>query len=65
MPYSIDTVALPNYLLSCGTVNHKYVLISFENYFHLMQLLRTLLSKFSKQVSQTQIATRANGGLIK
>jgi len=62
IPYSIDKVALPKCLLSCETVDSKYVLISFENFFHLMQLLQTLLSKSSKQVSQTQIATRANGG---
>jgi len=40
-------------------------IFSFETFFHLMQLLQTLLSKSSKQVSQTQIAPRANGRLIK
>jgi len=64
MPFSIDSTA-KLFTLSCETVDAKCILTSFENFFHLMQLLQALLSKSSKQVSQTQIAARANGGLKK
>jgi len=30
------------FALSCEAVDRKYVLISFENFFHLIQLLQTL-----------------------
>jgi len=61
MPFSVDSIA-KLFTLSCETVDRKYVLTSFENFLHLMQMLQALLSKSSKQVSQTQIAPRTNGG---
>jgi len=60
--FSIDSIAKFSLVKLLITSMFQLVL---ENFFHLMQLLQALLSKPSKQMSQMQIAPRANGGLIK
>jgi len=62
IPFSIDSIAKFSLVKLLITSIFQLVL---ENFFHLMQLLQALLSKPSKQMSQMQIAPRANGGLIK